>query len=367
MIRLSNREDIEELLYGCLYYGGGGGGSFREGLDLALKVLRIKGYIDISDIDEVRNEDILATVSAVGVQSKSSTFEMNYIVDAIRLLESQSVSLYGLIPSEVGAFNTVVPWVGYALYNLTLVDAPCDGRAHPTTLMGSMGLHKREGYTSRYAIVGGDKARGTYLKVYTEGRLHVNSRLARLASIYAGGMVITVRNPIEARYAREHGAPGSIKKALEIGRIIRKYLNVDLAEACYKAIEKSNGVVIDECILDKVMLDSREGFDAGYIKLHSSSDEYKVFYLNEYMALDSNSRGRLATFPDLIVLFNLKTGLPVLSSEASKFLNGKILIAVVNRSNLILGDGVKYPEAYEVVEEILGIKLTPYIRDILIN
>ena len=86
-------------------------------------------------------------------------------------------------------------------------------------------------------------------------------------------------------------------------------------EACYKAFEAAKREVIGECKIVDANLETRGGFDIGTIKLTCSNDKYEIVFFNEYMTLEKNSQ-RIATFPDLIVLMDPETGLPILSSEA---------------------------------------------------
>ena len=56
--------------------------------------------------------------------------------------------LAGIIPNENGAGSGVNGWIQAAALNLPMVDAPANGRAHPTGLMGAMGLHRQKDYHS---------------------------------------------------------------------------------------------------------------------------------------------------------------------------------------------------------------------------
>ena len=70
---------------------------------------------------------------------------------------------------------------------LPVVDVPCNGRAHPTGVMGSMNLHKVKDYKTVQACVGGNPDTGNHVECFFEGSIEHTSKLVRLASIEAGG------------------------------------------------------------------------------------------------------------------------------------------------------------------------------------
>ncbi|MEW6723346.1 MAG: DUF917 family protein [Bacillota bacterium] len=103
---------------------------------------------------------------------------------AVELLrDALGVRIGGLITNENGGSATVNGWIQAATLGLPVVDAPCNGRAHPTGLMGSMGLHRSPGYLSLQAAVGGDPNQGRYLEITAAGSLAGASATVRQASI----------------------------------------------------------------------------------------------------------------------------------------------------------------------------------------
>jgi len=97
-----------------------------------------------------------------------------------------------------------------------------------------------------------------------------------------------------------------------------------------------------------------KGFDVGKIVIKTKEDEFEIDFVNEYMTIEKNGE-RIATFPDLINIFSLGSGLPLNSSEIRKGQN--IVVTSVSEDNIVLGSGLKYAEAYLAIEEILGKKI----------
>jgi hypothetical protein len=61
---------------------------------------------------------------------------------------------------------------------------------------------------------------------------------------------------------------------------------------------------------------------------------------------------RLGTFPDLIALMDLSTGLPLPSANLQE--GQKVLVILVPKGKLILGAGVKDPELLKEAEKVVG-------------
>jgi DUF917 family protein len=73
-------------------------------------------------------------------------------------------------------------------------------------------------------------------------------------------------------------------------------------------------------------------------------------YVNEYMTLEKDGE-RLATFPDLVTTFTGE-GDPVTSAGLAK--GQTVYVVNVPKENILVGDGNRYSENYEVVEAALG-------------
>ncbi|MEU1436303.1 hypothetical protein ABZ438_19720 [Streptomyces sp. NPDC005786] len=98
---------------------------------------------------------------------------------------------------------------------LPVVDLACNGRAHPSSVMGAMGLHQEENYLSSQGYAGGEPY--AYVEGSVSGGLEATSNVVRRASVEAGGWVGVARNPVEVGYAVRHGAPGAIGQIFGIG------------------------------------------------------------------------------------------------------------------------------------------------------
>ena len=83
------------------------------------------------------------------------------------------------------------------MLGIPLIDAPCNGRAHPTGVMGSLNLHRDPNYITTMTCVGGRKELGRHVECTVTGSIDHCSKLVRAAAVEAGGLVAVIRNPVK--------------------------------------------------------------------------------------------------------------------------------------------------------------------------
>ena len=127
-----SEKDVQCLSAGAHILGGGGGGQKSRGLKTAEDALQI-GTVRMVDAADLCDGDILVTVSGVGAPSKKEAMYLtSHYLCALDLLEQQmDLPIAGFIPSEMGASAAFGPFIAAAAKGLPIIDAACDGRAHP--------------------------------------------------------------------------------------------------------------------------------------------------------------------------------------------------------------------------------------------
>jgi len=347
-------EDVEALALGGAILGGGGGGSPEGGRRKGLLALEI-GDIWLYQPDELPEDTIVATIVALGAPTQRSRMKPSGFIRAAQLLWEAGIDFEGVIAAENGGYNSFGGWLPAAALELPVVDAPCDGRAHPTAVMGSMGLHRLRDYRSVKAIV----AEG--VEVIAHGSVEATSRVARLIASERG-LVAMARDPVALSYAVEHGAPGAISKALELGHRLLKALG-EGERAVEAAMEFLGGSILCHGTVVGKRLETRGGFDVGLLRVEAEGETYELTFLNEYMTLEHGGR-RLATFPDLISTFD-EEGKPITSAAVEE--GDGVYVTVVPRECIPTGDGLRYPEVYRPVEEALGKPMIQHLQGFLLD
>lgn len=354
--RIITMEMGEAALLGGALLGGGGGGSMEKGR-LNLKGALGAGKVVLADIDDIAPDAVLVTGSAVGAPAATEArVEPGDYVRVVEILkENGCPDPAGFIPNECGGSSITNGWVPAALMGLPVVDALCNGRAHPTGTMGSMGLHRDPAYVSRQAAAGGDRDKGMYLEIHAAGGLAAASSMIRAAADRAGGLVAVARNPVKASYVKKYGACGALAQAMELGKRMKEAMPRG-GEAVLEAAlgflggrrEASGKVARKELV-------TRGGFDSGVIVI----GDYETAFWNEYMTLELGGK-RLATFPDLIMTLDGGTGLPVTTAEIKE--GQDVLLFVVPADRLILGEGMRCMDLMAEIEPVIGKKIVEFIR-----
>ncbi|UZM97030.1 DUF917 family protein [Lysinibacillus sp. MHQ-1] len=216
MTKVLTYEDGIAAVYGGAILGGGGGGLLEEGLKL-VKEIFAAGEPQIIDITELDDEDLVACVAMVGAPSAAEQYISNeQLCWSYRQMNAHTNHrLKGIITNENGAITTINGWLQSVLLHVPVVDAPCNGRAHPTGIMGSLNLHEQQDYQSVQFYAGGKD--DFAVQGFVEGHLQNTAKTARQASILAGGLVGVTRNPVTIEYLQKHGAPNAITMAIELG------------------------------------------------------------------------------------------------------------------------------------------------------
>ncbi|MCR4427334.1 MAG: DUF917 family protein [Firmicutes bacterium] len=344
------------VLGGCLL-GGGGGGSKKDGFALGRLAVQAGDPV-LVDMDEVPDDALLVTVALVGSPASENAHAkpVHYQRSLQILLDALDEKVFGLISNENGAVGTVNGWFQSAMTGLPVVDCPCNGRAHPTGIMGAMNLDQVPEYLAWQAFAGGDAGENRYIEGVIRGRLETAARLVREASVGAGGLVAVARNPVSATHARLNGAPGAIRQAIELGKIIEANAGsggMRTAEVCALAL---GGSVVMAGVVTGIDMETKSGFDVGRVLVEDGSSIAELKFWNEYMTLSlsglSGKAERVGSFPDLISTIDEESGTPVTTSEIRQGM--KVAVLWASKERLRLGSGMRRTDLLGDVEQVIG-------------
>lgn len=349
------KQDVYNAIVGGTILGGGGGGDAKKGEKYALLALE-NSSLELVDIDSLNDEDILITASLVGAPNAENQYMTDKdIVRTVELIkENYEGNIAGIITNEQGGEATTNGWLQAARLGIALVDAPCNGRAHPTGVMGSINLHKISSYTTVQACVGGNPKENRHIEAFFEGSIEATSRLVRQASIEAGGLVAVARNPVKVSYAKENCAVGAVKLSIEIGKVFNEGLKISVEEAVKNICTLLNGDIIVRGEVDSFSIKTQNGFDIGYAMI----DGFELTFWNEYITAEKTGV-RYTTFPDLIMTIDAKTGTPLSTAMMKKGV--EVYVIAVKKENLILSATMKDEKLLKQVEEVIGKKIIRYL------
>ena len=359
MGRILVEKDVEAAVKGGSVYAAGGGGWADHGRMLGYAAVSI-GKPELVDIDELKDDDWIATAAAIGAPASTTPWEMQGVdyVKAVQLLQDAlGEKLSGLMVGQNGKSSTLNGWLPSAILGTKVVDAVGDIRAHPTGDMGSIGMAGSPEPMIQTAV-GGNRAENRYIELVVRGATAKVSPILRAAADQSGGFIASCRNPLRASYVRGHAALGGISLALKLGEAIIA-AEAKGGAAIIDAICKATGGVIlaEGVITAKDVVYTKEAFDIGTVNVGSGDRAVTLHVMNEYMAVDDAGGNRVATFPSVITTLS-PAGEPLSVGQLAEGMHVHILH--VPKEIIPLSASVLDPTVYPSVEKAMGIEIARY-------
>lgn len=360
MGRILVEKDVEAAVKGGSVYAAGGGGWADHGRMLGYAAVAI-GKPELVSIDELDDNDWIATAAAIGAPASTTPWEMRGVdyVKAVQLLqEALGEKLAGLIIGQNGRSSTLNAWLPSAILGTKVVDAVGDIRAHPTGDMGSIGMAGSPEQMIQTAV-GGNRDENRYIELVVKGATAKVSPVLRAASDQSGGFIASCRNPLRASYVRTHAALGGISMALTLGEAIIAAEKKG-ASAVIDAICKTTGGVIlaEGTITKKNVVYTKEAFDIGTVTIGSGDKAAVLHVMNEYMAVENAGGARIATFPSVITTLSAE-GEPLSVGQLHEGMQVHVLH--VPKEIIPLSASVLDPSVYPAVEKAMGIEIAKYV------
>lgn len=359
MGRILVEKDVEAAVKGGSVYAAGGGGWADHGRMLGYAAVNV-GKPELVSIDELKDDDWIATAAAIGAPASTTPWEMQGIdyVKAVQLLQEElGEKLSGLIIGQNGKSSTLNGWLPSAILGTKVVDAVGDIRAHPTGDMGSIGMAGSPEQMIQTAV-GGNRAENRYIELVVKGATAKISPILRAASDQSGGFIASCRNPLRASYVRKNAALGGISMALALGEAIIAAEKKG-GSAVIEAICKTTGgsILTEGIITKKDVVYTKEAFDIGTIVVGSGDNAVTMHVMNEYMAVDDAGGTRVATFPSVITTLS-PDGEPLSVGQLQAGMH--IFILHVPMEIIPLSASVLDPTVYPSVEKAMGIEIARY-------
>jgi DUF917 family protein len=359
MGRILTEKDVEPAVRGGSVYAAGGGGWSDHGRMLGHAAVSI-GRPELVTIDELSDDEWVATAAAIGAPASTTAWEMQGIdyVKAVQLLEDAlGEQLSALMIGQNGKSSTLNGWLPSAILGTKVLDAVGDVRAHPTGDMGSIGMANSPEQMIQTAV-GGNRAENRYIELVVRGATAKVSPILRTASDMSGGFIASCRNPLRASYVRDNAALGGISLALTLGEAIIEASTRGGHAVIDAIVSTTGGAIIGEAeVTAKSVVYTKEAFDVGTITLGSGDRAITLHVMNEYMAVEDAGGNRLANFPDIISTLS-PDGEPM--SVGQLEVGMRVFVLHVPKTLIPLSSSVKDPSVYPICEKALGISIADY-------
>jgi uncharacterized protein len=354
-------DDARRAVLGGGVFACGGGGWQQHGELMGRLATEVNRPV-LAAVDELPQDSWVATVTAIGAPAAKDweIRPVDYVHALQELMRVSDVPISAVITGQNGYSTTLNGWIQSAVLGVKVLDAAGDVRAHPTGKLGSLGLTTREGYVATQVVCGGNRSLHGHFTSINTGRVDTCDDVLRDISVRTGGFIAAARNPVELSWVRDHAALGVISLALQLGAEMEEAgegaAASGRAEAVTAAVcKRLGGTVIDRGALSfEVPLTTRGGFDHGTFRIGA----HTVPYLNEYMAIEG-PQGRVATYPDTIVILRADDGFPLAVKDAREGLDAVLIRA--EATALPLSSSAVDPVAVGECERIMGIDFLDYL------
>ncbi|MCO5149361.1 MULTISPECIES: DUF917 domain-containing protein [unclassified Shinella] len=359
MGRILKEKDVEAAVKGGSVYAAGGGGWADHGRMLGYAAVSI-GKPELVSIDELSDDDWVATAAAIGAPASTTPWEMRGVdyVKAVELLqEALGEKVSALMVGQNGKSSTLNGWLPSAILGTKVLDAVGDMRAHPTGDMGSIGMAGSPEQMIQTAV-GGNREENRYIELVVRGATAKVSPILRTASDMSGGFIASCRNPLRASYVRKNAALGGITLALELGEAIIAAEGKGGSAIIDAIVRTTGGSILSEGVITgKSVVYTKEAFDIGTVTIGKGDSASVLHVMNEYMAVESAGGKRLATFPDVITTLSPE-GEPL--SVGQLDVGMRVFVLHVPKTIIPLASSVLDPTVYPSVEKAMGIDLVSY-------
>lgn len=318
---LKNRQEVEDFVRGCTFYGTGGGGLPANGIRSLMSEIEAGhqvGFVDVNEIPDdavcvcpflmgsiaPHDEKTIKEMESYGLKTSVNS-EKERLGKAIQELEDYTgKKATVIVPIELGGANTPAAVAAASYLGIIAVDGDYTSRAIPEIIQITFNYHGKEilpvasvdEFDNRCIIKKSVNPRNT-------------EKLGKLISQAGYGLAGQAGMLLSGKELKEIVIAGTLTGCYEVGKIMRESREAG-EDYVAKVAEHTKGKVI--C---RGKLTAKEDYDeGGYYwgtnTILDGKDEYKYWYKNEIHVLWKNNEP-LVTSPDTITVIDLATGEPL--------------------------------------------------------
>lgn len=306
MTHYIGEKELDALAIGANILGSGGGGDPAFDMLIAKECIQKWGPVPLLSIEEVEDHVWVAPIGYMGaplvcLEKIPSGNEFPLI---LKQLEQCNRPISALVPFEIGGSNAFAPFCVAGKLGLPVLDADTLGRAFPETNMSSCELG---GISPSPAIIVDNQDQ--YAIVHAQDGKSMERKLRALTTAMGASAAVSTYS-MQGKQAKQHLIKGTISLAIEMG--------VSFLEA----IEKGNLVIPDllkrwggKWILEGTIVDVIANLQGSFLKgemvIEKGGHQWTIHYQNEFLAIEGPDKDYCVTTPDIIVIFDSDSGLPI--------------------------------------------------------
>lgn len=313
-----------DILTGCTILGTGGGGDLDEGIGLIDDALSRGKVFDLVSLDDVPDEALICTPYMLGaISDLPPEQEAAYaslprlgrepiLLAYERFQERLGQSFYGTVPCEMGGSNTAVAFYAAAMEGHKIIDADPAGRAVPEITHSTYYL---AGLPAAPIVLANEFGEVMMLDhIVDDERAET---IVRALSMVSRNDIAAIDHALPAAQLRNAIIPGTITKALHLGRAHRETLAVG-DDPIPIIAQAGGGAELFRGVISDCNWRTEAGFTLGSVTIAGQGgydgQTYQIAVKNENLSGHLNGEVH-ATIPDLICLFDTENGHPVTNPD----------------------------------------------------
>jgi hypothetical protein len=329
---LKNRQEIEDFVRGCTFYGTGGGGLPENGIDSLVSELekgKEIGWIDINDISDddltvcpflmgsiaPHTEEAIKEMASLGLDTVKNK-QKDCLAIAIKELSNYTgKKVDALIPIELGGANTPGCIAAGLITGIPTIDGDYTGRAIPEISQTTPYL-----YDKPLLPITTVDAWGNICIIKHSTSYPVAERIGKLLSAASYGLTGDAGFFLTGKEVKEVIIPGTLTECYNIGKLIRETRETG-KDPITETTKSLGGWVISRGKVVKKEWEDRVGY---YWGTHTISGEgefkgdiTKIWFKNENHICWKNDEV-LITSPDIIIVVDGVTGEPLANPKISE-------------------------------------------------
>lgn len=322
-MKLTNRQQVEDFVRGCTFYGTGGGGLPVNGTQSLISELdagREIGWVDISEISDdaltvcpflmgsiaPHDKKTLDEMASYGMtESTSANPEKMRLVKAVQELELYLDKKFDVIvPIELGGANTPGPLAVAANMGLVTVDGDYTSRAIPEIIQTTPHYNK----ISPLPVASVDEwGNACIIKHAINSR--VTEKIGKLISCGGYGLAGQAGYVLTGKELKRILVPGTLSECYEVGKLMREAREQGKSPI-EAVVAHTGGYLLDEGTITVKDDYDDIGYYWGTVTVDCGQDTLKYWFKNENHIVWKNDKP-IVTSPDIISAIDVETGEPV--------------------------------------------------------
>jgi len=326
---LKSKDDVEDFVVGCTFYGTGGGGRPELGRQLLQDDLVKMGEIRVSDPASIRDDawvctpylmgsiapktkETLAKMASAGASRPIGMADRMLTLAVLELESYAGVEIEAIVPIELGAANTPAPIDVALSLGKRVVNGDYAGRAIPEIDQITAYLAEKPAHPTAYVDEWGNVS-----IIKTAVNYYFAEALGKMLSIAAFGRVGGAGFLMRAKEMKEILIANTLSECLIVGQTIREAVTrkQDPADTVAEAIK---GWVLFRGKVSKKEWEDRDGYMWGINTIEGQDQfkghTFKIFFKNENHVTWLDDRPYV-TSPDIIEVIRRDSGMPITNTD----------------------------------------------------